>query len=54
MAIQELTSYEVGAWALGLVVLVWNRIDSRSKAYRFRFKAPGGSEASVDVGHDRE
>ena len=48
LAFTEVGPYELGFWGSGLAVLVWNRIDSRGKAYKFSVHAPGGVGASIE------
>jgi hypothetical protein len=37
-------------WLAGLGCLVWNRVDSRGKAYRFELRGPQGTGVSVRTG----
>jgi hypothetical protein len=37
-------------WITGLLALIWNRVDSRARAYRMTLKAPGGASFSLDAG----
>jgi hypothetical protein len=56
--VADVTLYVLILWLAGLVSLVWNRIDSRAKAYRFTVNGPSGvgvtlsSEGEAEVPED--
>jgi hypothetical protein len=41
-------------FCLTIVVLVWNRVDSRTKAYKLRVQGPGNTEFNLSTGNKRE
>jgi hypothetical protein len=43
----ELTTHLLVLWLSGLAALIWNRVDSRAKAYRLEVKAPGGAGVTL-------
>jgi hypothetical protein len=48
LALRGVGEFEAAVWALGAVITVWNRLDSRAKGYKASVSV-AGVEASVDV-----
>jgi hypothetical protein len=48
LVFSSLTLHELVLYALGLAAMVWNRIDSRGKAYKFSMHAPGGAGVTME------
>jgi hypothetical protein len=44
--------YSAVTYIVVMGILVWNRIDSRGKAYKFSVKGPGGTEVKLEAKND--
>jgi hypothetical protein len=52
--VADVTLYVLILWMAGLVSLMWNRIDSRARAYAFTFRGPQGVSVTLSTDGDGE
>jgi hypothetical protein len=45
----DVTLHLLILWLSGLAALVWNRVDSRARGYRFSVTGPGGAGLSLSA-----
>jgi hypothetical protein len=48
----ELSTNHLILYLAGLAILLWNRLDSRGRAYKFQVHGPGGSRLTLSADNE--
>lgn len=52
LLVQDLTTNRLILYAVGLIAVIWNRMDSRNKSYKIALSGPGGMGVNVQTGEE--